>query len=257
VIRASRAAYLVCGVLTALALAGWGVRAAGTPQNNTASKSSVALNPPAAAAPNAAGGAGAYGDQNNGQSTDQNNGQSTDQNNGQSTDQANGQGSQPTGANPTDVTTKLTATKVAKMGDVVTIDNGHVLYRFDKDTVNKPSTCADKCSAVWHAVTTADGNVPQLDGIDPSLVTMIKRPDGVMQVALHGWNLYTYIGDVKAGTWKGQSVGGVWFVSDHQGKKNLTCVPTSPPVAVQPPTANIGGGGTRSGGGDNIGGGTY
>ena len=29
-IRASRAAYLVCGVLTALALAGWGVRAAGT-----------------------------------------------------------------------------------------------------------------------------------------------------------------------------------------------------------------------------------
>src|SRR4051794_24565634 len=69
VIRASRAAYLVCGVLTALALAGWGVRAAGTPHNDVARNSSI----PVGKAPVQA---------NNGQSKDANNGASQDANNG-------------------------------------------------------------------------------------------------------------------------------------------------------------------------------
>jgi predicted lipoprotein with Yx(FWY)xxD motif len=244
VIRASRAAYLVCGVLTALALAGWGVRAAGTPHNNTSNNSSVRLNPPAPAqaAPDA-------NDANNA-----NNGQATDQN-GQNNDQQQ----QPTGAQPvTDVTTKLIAKQIAKMGAVVTDDDGFVLYRFDADTPNPTtSNCDAACTKVWPVLTTADGNLPQLVGVDPALVKMIKRPDGVSQVVLGNWPLYKYIGDKVAGTWKGQGVGGKWWVSDQKGKKNLTCVPTSTPTAVAPPADNNGGNGGGNNGGGYSGGGTY
>jgi predicted lipoprotein with Yx(FWY)xxD motif len=237
VIRASRAAYLVCGVLTAPALAGWGVRAAGTPHSNTASSTTVPLDAPTAQA----AGAGANAD----------NEQANDANNALSQDQA---AAAP--ATQTDVTTKLIAKKVPKMGDVVTDDQGFVLYRFDKDTAKPPvSNCDAKCSKTWPVLTTKDGNAPQLEGVDSNLVTMTKRADGIMQVTLNGWSLYHYIGDQKAGKWTGQGVGGIWWVSDHVGRKNLTCVPTSTPTAVTPPDDNNKGAsntGTsnNSGGGD-------
>lgn len=235
-IRASRAAYLVCGVLTALALAGWGVRAAGTPHSNTASSTTVPLDAPTA---QAAAGAGANTDAGNGQAD-------ADAGNGQSQNQAAAPAAQ------TDVTTKLIATKVPKMGDVVTDDQGFVLYRFDKDTAKPPvSNCDAKCSKTWPVLTTKDGNAPQLEGIDSNLVTMTKRADGIMQITLNGWSLYHYVGDVKAGKWTGQGVGGTWWVSDHLGRKNLTCVPTSTPTAVTPPDDN---GGSNSGSNDNSGG---
>jgi predicted lipoprotein with Yx(FWY)xxD motif len=251
VIRASRAAYLVCGVLTALALAGWGVRAAGTPHSNTSNNSAVPLNAPAPAkaAPNA-------NDANNA-----NNGQAPDQN-GQNNDQQQATGPQPA----TDVTTKLIAKTIPKMGAVVTDQDGFVMYRFDADTPNPTTSgCDAKCTQVWPVLTTADGNVPQLEGVDPALVKMLKRPDGVSQVVLGNWPLYRYIGDKVAGTWKGQGVGGKWWVSDQKGKKNLTCVPTSTPTAVAPPSDNNGGNGGgdtgNNGGGNNggygSGGGTY
>jgi predicted lipoprotein with Yx(FWY)xxD motif len=250
VIRASRAAYLVCGVLTALALAGWGVRAAGTPNSKTSNNSAVPLNAPAPAQapPNA---------------NDANNGQATDQN-GQNNDQ---QQQQPAGpVTKTDVTTKLIAKQIPKMGAVVTDQDGNILYRFDKDTPNPTtSACDDKCSKVWPVLTTADGNLPQLEGVDPALVKMLKRPDGVSQVVLGNWPLYRYIGDTEPGKWKGQGVGGTWWVSDQKGKKNLTCVPTSTPKAVAPPpddnnNGGNGGGDNNNGGGSNggySGGGTY
>src|SRR4029453_16310844 len=83
VIRASRAAYLVCGVLTALALAGWGVRGARTPRNDVARHNSV----PLAQAPNPAGGQNT--DANNGQNTAE--GQNPDANTGQAPAEGNQQ----------------------------------------------------------------------------------------------------------------------------------------------------------------------
>jgi predicted lipoprotein with Yx(FWY)xxD motif len=234
-------------VLTALALAGWGVRAAGTPQNNAASNRSI----PVAAAPQANGANAA----NNGQAADQN-GAPADQN-GAAADQNGGAAAAAPAAGTTTVTTKLIAKTLPRMGRVVTTAEGAVLYRFDKDTPKQPSACEGKCSQVWPTLTTADGQVPQLEGVDAALVTMTKRADGVMQVTLGNWNLYTYLGDQdkKAGSWSGQGVGNAWWVSDPAGKKNLTCVPTSPPVAAVPPTDA--GADSGTGGGANTGGGTY
>ena len=119
------------------------------------------------------------------------------------------------------------------MGKVVTDANGWVLYRFDKDTA-KPvskSTCNGQCAAVWHPALTNDGK-PKIKGIDTALVGTVTRDDGSKQLTIGGWPIYNYIGDKVPGTWKGQNVGGTWFVIKPDGTKNLTCLPKiSKPVA--------------------------
>ena len=134
-----------------------------------------------------------------------------------------------------ELTDLLVGKKVARMGSVVTDQDGFILYRFDKDT-NDPaaSNCVDKCAEVWPPALT-DGN-PQLKGVSDDLIGTITRQDGTRQITLDGWPLYRYIGDKKAGQWKGQGVGGTWFVISPNGKKNLTCLPTGTPKPVAPPS---------------------
>ncbi|WP_155374793.1 hypothetical protein [Catellatospora vulcania] len=134
-------------------------------------------------------------------------------------------------------TAELRGKKIPKMGDVVTDADGFVLYRFDKDTADPPaSNCSGDCAAVWPPVL-VDENL-KLTGLDAKLVGTVEREDGATQVTLAGWPLYRYLGDKKAGQWKGQAVGGVWFVVAPTGKKNLTCLPTATPVPVPPPGAD-------------------
>ncbi|MDO3700413.1 hypothetical protein Q3W71_01820 [Micromonospora sp. C28SCA-DRY-2] len=142
---------------------------------------------------------------------------------------------------PADVelTDRLIGKKVARMGSVVTDQDGWILYRFDKDT-NDPaaSNCVDKCAEVWPPALT-DGN-PQLNGVSDDKVGTVTRQDGTRQITLDGWPLYRYIGDKKPGQWKGQGVGGTWFVVAPDGKKNLTCLPTGTPKPVAPPSDDQG-----------------
>jgi predicted lipoprotein with Yx(FWY)xxD motif len=146
------------------------------------------------------------------------------------------------------LTLSLKAAKIAKMGQVVTDQKGWVLYRFDKDTA-KPSksNCDGKCAQIWPPALT-DGN-PSLDGVDPSFVGTVTRTDGTSQITLGGWPVYRYIGDPKPGAWKGQNVGGTWFVVTPEGKKNLTCLPTPAPTAVAPPASTDGAADSSNNGG--------
>jgi predicted lipoprotein with Yx(FWY)xxD motif len=129
-------------------------------------------------------------------------------------------------------TTELNAAKVARMGTTVQDQNGFVLYRFDKDEDSPAkSNCNGDCAKIWPAALTNDGE-PTLKGVDESLVGTVTREDGTKQLTLKGWPLYRYIGDKKAGQWKGQNVSGTWFVIQPNGTKNLTCLPAvSKPVA--------------------------
>ncbi len=134
------------------------------------------------------------------------------------------------------LTDELIAKRVPRMGNVVTDAKGWILYRFDNDTATPESVsnCAGECAKVWPPLLTKDGN-PQLTGVSAAKVGSIRREDGSRQVTIGGWPVYRYIGDKKAGTWKGQAVGGTWFVVDKNGKKNLTCLPKGTPKAVEPP----------------------
>ncbi len=143
------------------------------------------------------------------------------------------------------LTHSLTGTKVPKMGEVIENDKGFVFYRFDGDS-NDPSktTCQGACNQVWKPALTVDGK-PTLKGVDAKVVGTVTRSDGTKQLTVKGWPIYTYIGDKKAGTWKGQNVNGKWFVIKPDGAKNLTCVPAeSKPVA---PTASGSSNGDDSG----------
>lgn len=145
-------------------------------------------------------------------------------------------GGDPTPAPSQTLTDTLKAATIAKMGKVVTDQHGWTLYRFDKDTANpSKSNCDGKCAQVWPPAL-SDGN-PQLVGIDPAVVGTVVRTDGTSQITIGGWPVYRYIGDPRPGTWKGQNVGGVWFVVAPNGKKNLTCLPTPAPTAVAPPAS--------------------
>ena len=135
-------------------------------------------------------------------------------------------------------TDKLIGATVPKMGKVVTDAKGWILYRFDKDTA-KPtsvSACSGKCAEVWPPVLT-DGN-PVVEGMDRSAVGTITRDDGASQLTVGGWPVYRYVGDTKPGQWKGQMVGGTWFVVAPDGKKNLSCLPTATPTPAAPPASN-------------------
>jgi predicted lipoprotein with Yx(FWY)xxD motif len=132
------------------------------------------------------------------------------------------------------LTEQLVSKKIDKMGQVVTDQKGWVLYRFDRDSANPPtSNCAGDCARVWPPALT-DGQ-PQLQGVSDDKVGTVDRADGTRQLTLAGWPLYRYIGDPKPGAWKGQGVGGTWFVVAPDGKKNLTCLPTGTPKPVTPP----------------------
>ncbi len=158
----------------------------------------------------------------------------------------------PSPLTPVKLTEQLNAKTIKKMGKVVTDQNGWVLYRFDSDTA-KPSksSCEAKCATIWPPAIT-DGN-PVLNGVDASLVGTVTRGDGSMQITLNGWPLYRYIGDKAPGQWKGQNVGAKWFVSAPDGKKNLTCLPTPPPKAVEPPADGAGDSNSNTGTSNNTG----
>lgn len=146
----------------------------------------------------------------------------------------------------------LVSKAIPKMGKVVVDRQGHVLYLFKNDTPGT-SNCYGDCAAVWPPALTTD--VPQLSGVDPTLVGLTTRKDGTKQITLgpKKWPLYWYIGDKKPGQWKGQNVGGVWFAIGPDGKPNLTCLP-APSKAVPPPGGGTASGGTSTGGGTGSGG---
>ena len=120
---------------------------------------------------------------------------------------------------------KLVGKAVDKMGMVVQDSDGRTLYRFDKDTP-KPegkSNCNGQCALTWPPV--LSDAIPQVEGIDPKLVSLITRADGKKQVAIDGWALYQYSKDPGPGKWAGQGVGGTWFVIQPSGARNVECLP--------------------------------
>ncbi|NGY57312.1 hypothetical protein G7043_00050 [Lentzea sp. NEAU-D13] len=120
---------------------------------------------------------------------------------------------------------KLVGKAVDKMGMVVQDSDGRTLYRFDKDTP-KPegkSNCNGQCALTWPPV--LSDAIPQVEGIDPKLVSLITRADGKKQVAIDGWALYQYSKDPGPGKWAGQGVGGTWFVIQPNGARNVECLP--------------------------------
>ncbi|MEU1076844.1 MULTISPECIES: hypothetical protein [unclassified Streptomyces] len=121
-------------------------------------------------------------------------------------------------ATPERAASALSATRVDKVGTVVTDGDGYVLYRFDKDSA-KPSrsACLAACAAIWPPVPATAA--PTVKGVDRALVGKVARPDGTTQLTLGGWPLYRYAKDDAPHQAYGQGAAGTWFAITPAGGK--------------------------------------
>jgi predicted lipoprotein with Yx(FWY)xxD motif len=91
-----------------------------------------------------------------------------------------------------------------RLGTVLTDGKGITVYLFEADTTTKP-TCYGACATTWPPVLTtgAPGVGP---GAKASLLGMVKRTDGKIQVTYAGHPLYYFAGSTKPGNVSGQGV---------------------------------------------------
>ena len=135
------------------------------------------------------------------------------------------------------VDTALRTITNSTLGAIVVDGSGRTLYRFDKDSASPPaSNCAGACAQLWPPVLV--GTQISLSGVNRNLLGTIKRPDGTVQLTLHGWPLYRYAGDSAPGQINGEGIGGIWFAVKPTGAKalpassnasNTSTTPSAPP----------------------------
>lgn len=123
------------------------------------------------------------------------------------------QASQPAQSSP-----GLRTVDNAQLGKLVTDEKGWVLYRFEKDKPNPPtSNCTGECASQWQPAAAVSDT--QVQGVDQNLVGSVKRPDGTMQLTLNGMPLYHFAGDKNPGDTKGQGANRAWYAATPDGAK--------------------------------------
>ncbi|MEW1646630.1 MULTISPECIES: SCO0930 family lipoprotein [unclassified Streptomyces] len=112
----------------------------------------------------------------------------------------------------------LSVRKDAKLGDIVVDKNGHTVYRFLKDKAwpKSVSNCLGACADKWPAVGIVSAN--DTKGVQKKGLMGFTRPDGVKQMTVNCWPIYTFSGDTAAGQTNGQGVGGTWYAVSPEGK---------------------------------------
>lgn len=105
-----------------------------------------------------------------------------------------------------------------ELGDVVVDKNGMTVYRFSKDQAwpKSISACTGSCLEKWPAV--APVAEKDVKGIVKKGLMPFTRPDGIKQMTIDCWPLYTFSGDKKPGDVNGHGVGGTWFAIAPNGK---------------------------------------
>jgi predicted lipoprotein with Yx(FWY)xxD motif len=102
--------------------------------------------------------------------------------------------------------TVLHVQKAGKLGYVLALTNGQVVYKYDKDTKGGPSACTGSCASLWVPVTGKPAVSPADTGLGALGTTGSNK-----QITYDGMLLYTYKG-AKALTAAGNGVGGEWHV---------------------------------------------
>ncbi len=113
-------------------------------------------------------------------------------------------------------------TGTTDFGKVLVDSNGRTLYAFAADSPGK-SNCTDTCLQYWPAAK-ASGTVSHSSDVTAKLAT-IKRSDGMTQLSVNGWPVYTYAADSGPGQATGQGKnlsGGLWWVIAPSGTQIMS-----------------------------------
>lgn len=112
----------------------------------------------------------------------------------------------------------LSVRKDAELGDIVVDKNGMTVYRFIKDQAwpKSVSNCTGACLEKWPAV--APVETADTEGVVKKGLMGFTRSDGVKQMTVNCWPIYTFSGDTAPGDTNGQGVGGTWYAVSPAGK---------------------------------------
>jgi predicted lipoprotein with Yx(FWY)xxD motif len=112
----------------------------------------------------------------------------------------------------------LSVRKDPKLGDIIVDKNGMTVYRFLKDKAwpKSVSNCTGACLEKWPAVGPVATN--DTKGVLKKGLMGFTRPDGVKQMTVNCWPIYTFSGDKAPGDTNGQGVGGTWYAVSPEGK---------------------------------------
>ena len=125
------------------------------------------------------------------------------------------------------------------LGSVLVDAKGRTLYLFTADK-NGKSACYGQCAKFWPPLLAGSAAV-RGSGVEASLLGTTKRRDGTLQVTYHGWPLYRFAPDVKAGQTAGEGInhfGGLWWAVSRSGAE----VKKAAPPASTTTTTSSGGG---------------
>src|SRR4051794_21955605 len=93
---------------------------------------------------------------------------------------------------------------------------GRPVYMLSSDPAGG-SKCAAACTSTWPPVA-ANGKPTAGPGVDSSLLSTFKRPDGKTQVLYDKHALYTHTGRGLVSGAGVKSEGGIWYLIDPSGK---------------------------------------
>ena len=100
---------------------------------------------------------------------------------------------------PPTTDTSLTLTlQHSPVGPILATGGGNTLYDFVPDTPTHSACLDDRCVLQWPPLV-EPGPSGWAQGVDPSLVGTLRRPDGSIQLSYGGHPLYTYNLDVTPG----------------------------------------------------------
>jgi len=98
------------------------------------------------------------------------------------------------------------------LGKVLVDANGRTLYGLVNDK-NRPPTCVGACASTWPPLTVAGTNLPAR--LDPTIFSVVSRPEGSHQLAAGPWALYRFSGDAAPGDTNGQGSDGFFVVTPN------------------------------------------
>lgn len=115
---------------------------------------------------------------------------------------------------------KVFRADTAEFKQILFTEDGHTLYRFDRDKGSE-STCYGACAKQWPPLLT-EGQ-PIAYAVIPSKLGTTERKDGTTQATYFGHPLYSYVGDQgkTSGTVTGNGVkafGGTWHALHKNGQ---------------------------------------
>jgi predicted lipoprotein with Yx(FWY)xxD motif len=103
------------------------------------------------------------------------------------------------------------------LGQILVSAGGRTLYHSSAEQRNRVE-CTASCAVKWPPLVISARAKPIAGpGVAASLLGIVKRPDGRLQVTYHGMPLYLFSGDRNSGDVNGQGVGRVWHAVTPAG----------------------------------------